>query len=421
MRSYFSYFLTSILACSPILGQETFARSSDHEMNTLKKQISELMKRIDDLERKNSSLPSLSTPGLKMVEHPSSLPPPTTKPIVTSGEKNVNLAISGQVSRALLSAKNGVNSRTMHVDNDNFPTRIRFDGTAKISEDFKAGATLEGVMSSNTSSNVDIGDLSASNGSVALTKRRIEVTFDHQSFGKLWLGQGDTASKDSTFSDLSNTDIVSEAEIGFLAGGIRFVNSNNVKGPRISDVYNGMDGLRRTDRIRYDTPQFYGLSAATSHVMGDMNDIALKFRGEVQKTQIQAAIGYANDRKGSNSKQTSGSLSLLLPIGVSFTLAAGDRSYNTNNRSHGKMIYGKLGYQRQFFNFGQTALAVDMAKGKNILDNTHILNSYGLFFVQMIDKISTDLYVGARNHKLTAAQQNYKNIFTVMTGARVKF
>ena len=40
----------------------------------------------------------------------------------------------------------------------------------------------------------------------------------------------------------------------------------------VKDVYNGFDGLSRTDRIRYDTPELGGFSLAGSYSSGDAFD-----------------------------------------------------------------------------------------------------------------------------------------------------
>ena len=47
--------------------------------------------------------------------------------------------------------------------------------------------------------------------------------------------------------------------------------------------------------------------------------------------------------------------------------------------------------------------------------------SYGIFVVQKIDKIATELYLGVRNHELDRVGQNFDDIFAVLGGARIKF
>ncbi len=47
--------------------------------------------------------------------------------------------------------------------------------------------------------------------------------------------------------------------------------------------------------------------------------------------------------------------------------------------------------------------------------------SYGGFLVQNFDKIGTEFYIGARNHELDRPGEDFDDVFTVLTGARVKF
>ncbi len=47
--------------------------------------------------------------------------------------------------------------------------------------------------------------------------------------------------------------------------------------------------------------------------------------------------------------------------------------------------------------------------------------SYGAFVVQNFDKIGTEFYIGTRNHELDRPGENFDDVFTVLTGARVKF
>ncbi len=72
---------------------------------------------------------------------PVELPAPVLvdgKPVVTSGNERVTIAISGQVNRAINVANDGSSTKAYFVDNDASNSRIRFVGTGQVTDDFDA-------------------------------------------------------------------------------------------------------------------------------------------------------------------------------------------------------------------------------------------------------------------------------------------
>ena len=70
----------------------------------------------------------------------------------------VKFKFSGQVSRAITHADNGVDSDTIFVDNNNSGTRLRLKGKVNISEGLEAGVYWETQYQDNSSGSIDIGD-----------------------------------------------------------------------------------------------------------------------------------------------------------------------------------------------------------------------------------------------------------------------
>ena len=140
--------------------------------------------------------------------------------MVSSGNDGVNLAVSGQVNRALLLADEGDRSRIFHVDNDNSATRVCWAGTGQLDDDFTAGAIVEVEFKSNTSSAIDMdqdGEVGANN----FSQPHMTVYLGSKSLGRLWLGQGETASNGTSEVDLSGTSVINYAGIEDLAGGLK--------------------------------------------------------------------------------------------------------------------------------------------------------------------------------------------------------
>ena len=312
----------------------------------LKAQIRELSNRLQMLEAKQEQL-----------EQKTDETRPASQP-VASGKTGVKLSVSGQVNRGLLFVDNGDTSDIFHVDNDNSSTRLRFVGTGALTEDITVGSQIEVQFESNSTADIRIGqDSSAGNNN--FTERKLELFIDSKRLGRLWVGQGDTASNGTAEADLSGTAVIAYAGIADMAGGTAF-SDNNVLGPRIGQVFSQMDGLSRDDRIRYDTPSFSGFKGSVSAVEGGAVDAAIRFSGEVAKTKIVAAGAWANasSKDANNFVQYDGSISVLSPIGVSLTGAVGTREVDSGGEDP-IFYYVKLGYTFDALDFGSTSVALD--------------------------------------------------------------
>ena len=132
-------------------------------------------------------------------------------PTVSSGEENTKLAISGQVSRMLFYADDGDQARWFNADNDAASTRLRFVGTAKMDDDWTAGATVEVGFASNSSADVTIDQNTSTIASNSFTERKLELWFANKQLGKLSLGQGSSASDGTVEEDLSGTGAISSS------------------------------------------------------------------------------------------------------------------------------------------------------------------------------------------------------------------
>ena len=349
--------------------------------------------------------------------------------------KDIALKISGQVNRAFLYADNTAVDDFFFVDNDNSSTRVRFRAVGRVNCDFKVGAQIEVQFESNTSSAIRFkqnGQAGANN----FTERKLEVWFDSETWGRLWLGQGDTASNGTSEVDLSKTGVIAYSGIEDLAGGLEFEN-----GVRIGTVFNNYDGLSRVDRVRYDTPTFAGFQLSTSWTDDNEWDLALRFAQKFNGHKFAAAISYVDGERGqgfSSDYQVSGSASVLFSNGFNLTFATGmqdDEGAGAAQRQT-KFLYGKVGWVFNFFDWGHTAFAADIAYNRNERARGDESWAYGVFAVQKIDWVGTELYAGVRLHELdhggavtqvggtnftTIATSDPDSVVAFMTGARIKF
>lgn len=351
--------------------------------------------------------------------------------------KDIALTVSGQVNRAFLYADNGVVDDFFFVDNDHSSTRVRFRAIGRINCDLKVGAQLEVQFESNSSASIRFkqrGQASANN----FTERKLEVWFDSETWGRLWLGQGDTASNGVSEVDLSKTDIVGFSSVPDLAGGLEFEN-----GVRIGSVFSNFDGLSRVDRVRYDTPTIAGFMLSSSWTDDNEWDIALRYAQKFNGHKFAAAVGYYDGERGQGfccDYGISGSASILFSNGFNLTFAAAMQDgLNSPNDRKAYFYYGKAGWIFDLIDWGYTAISADIAYNKNVNAAGDEAWAYGFQAVQKIDWVGTELYFGARVHELdhggvvtiNAAGVNFlnqinatsdpDNVVVVMTGARVKF
>ncbi|MGW8303910.1 MAG: porin, partial [Desulfobacterales bacterium] len=148
--------------------------------------------------------------------------------LILPAAQAVDFKISGQINRAVLWGDNGNDSDVKFVDNDNSSTRFRFTGSNKFDEVWTAGIVWEVEMQSNPSSDtnggagiIDIGD-NGDSANVTFTERKMEFYVEHKDWGRMILGQGDTASNGTAEVDLSGTDVVTYSSISDMAGGFSF-------------------------------------------------------------------------------------------------------------------------------------------------------------------------------------------------------
>ena len=384
------------------------------ETNALRAQIQALTERLDQLEQQ-------ATVATQKAEAAEAKAEAASGQGILSGNENVRVTVSGHVNRGLLYADDGRESETYNVDNDSSSTRLRVIGEADVSDDLTIGSAIEAEFESNSSfavnQNNETTDISNGNG---INQRRLEVYFDSKRYGKLWLGQGSSASDGTSEVDLSGTDLVGYSSTADIAGAILFRNSDGtLSTTEVGNVFSNFDGQGRGDRIRYDTPTFGNFTVSASVIDGETWDSAIRYAGELDGAKLAAALAYSEPRSSDVDSQVNGSVSLLLDNGLNFTLAAGERDVKSGDNP--AFYYGKVGYQMQLFSHGMTAVSVDYSQNDDLAAQGDEGENYGLQLVQNFDKWSTEGYLGYRNYQLDRAAGNVDDIDAIILGARVKF
>jgi hypothetical protein len=416
--------ISMMAATSPAFAQQA------GEVDALKAQVKELLARIEKLEKAPAAAaPTATGSATGAATAPKDVPLVSASAfkapqIVQSGNSKLKLTLTGWVNRMVTYADDGVANDFIFADNNGASTRIRFTGVAKLNDEWSAGTDIElEAISANSRST----GLYTDSGAFAFNERKLEVYIENSRLGRIWLGQGDTASNITSEVDLSGTaNLGGYADVGATFGGIGIrTKGTNATVGTVNSLFNDLDGLHREDRVRYDTPSFGGgFVGSTSVTQGGGMDAALRYNGKIGTATVAGAVAYANSDSRDTSgfdfnDQYNGSVSVRLENGFNVTFAAGTRDQKVGFDTN--FWYGKVGYLAKLNDLGNTAFSVDYFTQDDFAVRGAKGKAYGAYVVQVIDGLSTDLYAGVRNHQYDRINANYYDALAIMTGARVRF
>jgi predicted porin len=331
---------------------------------------------------------------------------------------SLEIKLSGQVNRAVMHVKDGIDSDLFHVDNDNSSTRFRFTGTQSINAGTKAGIVFEVEYQSNPSNNVTFA---GNVGSPSLDERHVDLFYE-AGWGKLSLGQGDGAANGGVEVDLSGTTVAHYAGTGEIGGAFAFRTAAGGVGPTIGQTTSQQDFESRYDRLRYDTPSFNGFSLAGSIGSKDadrreVTEVALRYAGKTGVGEIAAALGISSQDAatpgGQDDKVTGGSIAWLHPAG--YNVSFGTTSRELSPTRDGKFNYLKLGYK-----WGDHAVSTDFAMADDQNAAGDEAKMVGVAYVYQAAKWA-ELYALAKNHSLDRPGSGFEDVRIVMAGTRLKF
>jgi len=222
------------------------------------------------------------------------------------GNRKMSLTVSGQVNTAILIWDDGDETDAFIVDNENSNTRFRFKGNAKIKPGWTAGFLLEmDVDGHANSSGVSQGDAVGTGGGEGgsgvqddILELRHADLYIKSPYGKISLGQGDTASNGTSEVDLSGTSVAGYSGTTDIGGSFEFINDFGLftevtKG----DVQSNLDGLSRDNRIRYDSPSLAGFIVSASWGENNQYDVVLRYKNKIGNFKLAGAIAYSEQEE----------------------------------------------------------------------------------------------------------------------------
>lgn len=355
----------------------------------------------------------------------------TAQAQVTGAQTGINVQLYGQVSRAVMHADDGHNSKWFHVDGQPSSTRIGINASAQAMPGLRIGARIETEMKSNPSNAVNFTtpSLGAVGGVVGFAERWLDA-FVESAWGRINMGQGSGAADDVSTLDLSGTNMPNGTCPTDWGGGIPFLNSAGVAVTGGLGTATGLgdcnDFESRYDRLQYTTPVFGGFrgqfSTGQKSVAGEANEASLWYTGKLAG-DFQAAVGWSSQNTstpgGIPDRETIGAGIAWLSaagfnVAANYTEVKGVAQLAGNDRK-GKTTWLKVGYK-----FGQHAIGVDMGLYDDIAAASDEGKSYGVGYVWSPTRWA-EIYAGYHLFTLDRPAVSIEDITVFAIGTRVRF
>ena len=394
--------------------------------------IDALKSRVEQLEQKSGDTESIATEARSTAEKAIDTAESTAAgklpgAVITSGNEKVKLAISGHINRAVNIADDGDKTRAYFVDNDVSNSRIRFVGTGQVTPETTLGATFEVAFSPNNSFDVSQDDETPDD---FIDVRKAEAIVRNDRYGQFLFGKGQASADDTAEYDLSLVaGPIMYSGIADIVGGLQFTADGELTDVSVGDAFFNFDGDRQ-DRVRYDTPTFGpGVQLSISAGADQRADAALTWGGDygdwsgvdIGSFTTLGAVSIQDPSVNGIDYRLAGSFSALHnPSGLSLTLSAGMDESDDGDNPHN--LYGKLGWDTAFFDFGPTGFGVDLTYGENVSAEGDEGFGFGIAAVQLIEDFGTEIYGQFRIFDLDRdTGESVDDIVVGTVGGRVKF
>ena len=352
--------------------------------------------------------------GLAM---PASAQDPSAAPGVVSSQKKVKIRLYGQIARQFGVVGDGEEVTFKQGSNGNTSTRMGIDGRGKITKDINLRTRLEYQVQSGSTGGGNQFENEGEPGTASrFTVRHLDVIISSKKFGAVWIGRGDTASNGTSEINLAKIDTARLG--GSTANTVSefiFLNENETPSGGTNTVgryYNSFDGTGRQNRIRYDTPTLFGFKAGASIIDKHNFEAALRYKGKILGTDLQAGVGYCHtngrnfagqgacfNAASNGVDQLNGSISFKLPIGLGATFSGGTQWLDAPSGTTLDDPYNlqpSIFYTTKLTELGTTTFEYAYQYCKNCGGNDTEGQGHSVVAMQRIDSVGGDYYVTFR-------------------------
>jgi hypothetical protein len=374
---------------------------------------------------------------------------PSAAPGVVHSQKKVKLKLYGQIARQFGFVGDGESVTFKQGPNGNTSTRMGIDGRGKVTNDISLRTRMEfQVQSGSTGGGTQFENQGEPGTASRFTVRHLDVILSSKKFGAVWMGRGDTASNGTSEVDLSG---MATARLG---GGISntiseyiLMSKNDNAVPQavatVGRFFNNYDGASRQNRIRYDTPTFFGFKAGVSLIDKHNFDAALRYKGKIAGTELAAGVGYCHTRGAQSAGSgtcfgngttvqgvtgANGSASIKTPIGLGATISAGTNwrdlagAGHTTTANQGWNVAPSIFYTGKFSELGSTTFEYAFQHTEDNAAPGDEGNGHAVSVLQRVDSVGGDYFVTFRYVDAETADNNdIEPLWFVGGGFRQRF
>lgn len=382
--------------------------------------------------------------------------PSAAAKVVASGSEKVKMTISGQISREMTLIDDGEETEVKHMDNDYAPSMFRIGGEGKVNSETTIGTMIEMMITPNNSSATSQDATNTNSGAASTHEARIvEIFFKNDTYGTVYMGKGSTGSDGSSELNLSIMGVTQAPMANSLAfGGAIFKAGSDrdragANAPTVAGVLNEFVGMGRLNRIRYDSPTYFGTQFRATHAdQGDW-DTSLWHQSKLAGFDIAGALAYSQAANGQDYfGMVDGSVSVLSPWGIGVHGGFGYRDLTAASAAPGEDPASPFGwsagvsYETQLIELGKSGIGyMYQAVNNNVVNGFSgaDASSHQVAVVQQVDAASTEFYAAWTQFSLDTTEYfgaggayvagsgsgiqgvDYDDINVFSLGARVKF
>ncbi len=342
------------------------------------------------------------------------------QPADAGSRERYKVAIGGNLNRQVNVADDGDRTKAYFLDSSNIPTNGFIKATARVNDDLTFGAHIEVGLQDNAATSVSQTNETAGFNT---TGRVFEATADSETYGKGSFGKGFAAAFGIFEVDASGTQAGNLLSVGNTAGGLLFYSDDldDYSPITVSDAFLDLEGLQRVNRVRYDSPKWNGFRLGGTLGENQYKDVALRYASALGDFDVTAITSYQDNPNGPFSeRRNDGGVGVKhLPTGLNLT-AGGARQHNRDGQNADGFTV-RAGLRRNWFDFGETATAIDFQRSWDITASGDRATSFGAFALQNIDEFGLQLYTGYRLYDLDRDDIDLDPIHVWTFGARVQF
>jgi hypothetical protein len=271
--------------------------------------------------------------------------------------RNVKVQIYGQVNRAILFWKDGIDSKASFIDNNTSSTRLGIIGEGTVRPGLTVGSRFEMEFIWPASSEIsDPKNLTHDESLTGYAVRQAYGFISDERLGTLTFGHQWSASGLITIINLGSQ--MNDAALHYnnafslglkLSGGI----FTDLKWGQIAESVDVMRG----EYLRYDTPSLFGFVVSASVGLTDAWDVALRYEANGEAFRFAGGIGYRSDREKLLNEFRGAASLLHHPSGLYVTLAGAQRDDELSSiiaQPPSYFGYAQAGIIRKWIPYGNT-------------------------------------------------------------------